>query len=176
MIWCVVVWWVFLSFLFALKNSFFSQRFTLFLITALLFVIWWYTLSRTLFLLLLWLLVSKMFNNICILDLLFCTRIRFFSSFSFSRFVFWFVCIIIVVCLCFSPLYIITKWWWEIIKFDRTDLAWRWWSFLTFLECPRRVSSPRRKLCNFRASSSSPLPPPVSSRLPFLLWASVVAV
>jgi hypothetical protein len=29
----------FLSFLFALKNSFFSQRFTLFLITALLFVI-----------------------------------------------------------------------------------------------------------------------------------------
>ena len=106
----------------------------------------------------------------------------FLFFFSFCLFLFFSFCFlirlynIIVVCLCFSPLYIITKWWWEIIKFDRTDLAWRWWSFLTFLECPRRVSSPRRKLCNFRASSSSPLPPPVSSRLPFLLWASVVAV
>jgi len=150
----------------------------LFLITALLFVIWWYySLTNSLFVANCgyWFLKCSIIYMYSWLVVLY-TDPFFFSSFSFSRFVFWLVCIIIVVCLCFSPLYIITKWWWEIIKFDRTDLAWRWSSFLTFLECPRRVSSPRPKLCNFRASSSSPLPPPVSSRLPFLLWASVVAV
>ena len=189
MIWCVVVvvWWVFLSFLFALKNSFFSQRFTLFLIIALLFVIWsYYSLTNSLS-------VANcgywFLKCLIIYVFLTCCFVHgsvffpfFFFFFSFCLFLFFSFCFlirlynIIIVCLCFSPLYIITKWWWEIIKFDRTDLAWRWWSFLTFLECPRRVSSPRRKLCNFRASSSSPLPPPVSSRLPFLLWASVVAV
>ena len=87
-----------------------------------------------------------------------------FFFFSFSRFVCLFV---FSFAFCLFVQLVVLYLHRAMIKFDRTDLAWKWSSSLISLECPRRVSLPRRRLCNFRASSSSPLPPTVSSPLLF---------
>ena len=110
-----------------------------------------------------WLLVSKIF---IIYTVFVDTRIRFFLLFFFSFCLF--VCLFVFsFAFCLFVQLVVLYLHRAMIKFDRTDLAWKWSSSLISLECPRRVSLPRRRLCNFRASSSSPLPPTVSSPLLF---------